>query len=491
MSWTSRNLRLLYINDEPEISDAIFDFITVDVIPNFATITELVLSSRFVSRYNAIDFVFCDVNMERDAEAHSDDIRWNVVNPSREPILAYGPLLAVPFLFSAPWCQFVPFSAFWTNPEVKNNGYTLLALALILTIINGQRKSTEDARREIERWASDATEVNSWRSIHTALQQLRERIVLGCNRGEITLNGVDTTLSQLKTWKTIGGECGFSGQRIPFEIDGETICVEISYDHHPSRTHVVDRINVSSLFADILHFRKPDNQEPIDAIVRILENWTKLGSVIPWQSKDPYNVARQLLFQYLPDSTKDDYKQKRGAFLAMPLKEKLELVYGVRENNKQFYWIIRLAILFSFTRAWYLVGHYDGYDVKKLVFHFLGVDRPVKSGRETTNPITPFKRLLGVTRDNNTFVGEGHRRPFKHPSQCLRSGTTEIDSYSAYCLDDDDQPAALSASERALCIRFVTDGAVHPDDEEEQDRTNWRREHFPRWMTEQFAETNL
>jgi hypothetical protein len=166
-------------------------------------------------------------------------------------------------------------------------------------------------------------------------------------------------------------------------------------------------------------------------------------------------------------------------------------VHGVRENNKQFYWVIRLAILFSFTRAWYLVKHYDGYDVKKLAFHFLGVDRPGKSGRETTNPITPFKRLLGVTRDNNTLVGDGNRGPFKHPSQCLKPGTTEIDSYSAYCLDDDDQPAALSASERALCIRFVTDGAVHPDDEEEQDRTNWRREHFPRWMTEQFAGTNL
>jgi hypothetical protein len=488
MAWTSRNLGLLYINDEPELREEIFEFITVDMIRNFSAIADLMLSSRFIDRHRAIDMVFCDVNMERDAEAHSDDIRWNVVNPKRIPILAYGPLLAVPFLSSVPWCQFVPFSAFWTNPEVKSNGYTLLSLALILTMVDGEKRSTEDARREIERWAGEATEVNSWKSIHGALQRLRKKITDACNRDALTLNGIDTTINQLKTWNVMAKNANFRDQNVPFDIDGEPICVEISYDHHSSHTHVVDRINVSSLFADMLQFRRPTSQEPIDAIIGALDDWKKLKRVIPWQSKDPYNIARRLLFEYMPDSDRTDYEQRRSAFLTMSLKEKVEKVYGVGEKNKQFYWIVRLAILFAFTRAWYLVKHYDGYDVKKLAFHFLGVDRPAKGGAQRLNAITPFKRLLGVTRNNNTFVGTGHRRPFKHPDQCLRTrGSGEIDSYSAYCLDDDSQPASLTAFEQALCARFVMEGHVYPHDEQEEDRTDWRKEHFPRWMTEQYV----
>ncbi|GEM_PF-5151771 len=480
MSWRSRNLHLLYVNDDPGSAgddESAFaaraaHFVHVEPIDNLHSATEALLRHRLSTQRRFVDFVFCDANMILDSESHADDVMWDVI-PGEDAILAYGPLLALPFLFAPPWCQFVPFSAFWTDPNVSRNGYTLVALSMILTVIEGKQKTTTDVRNQIETWKNKGKVTSLSALLPSSLPRIREKIVELCKDDALWLNGIDTTIHQLELWKLQATEAGFEKQALPLALGNDPICVEIM--HSGDHIHL---IHVSSLFADVLGFRKPTSVEPIKTIISTLEQWTKLDHAYPLQTRDAYHIARKLLFNLMPGNPEEDAEKLR--FWKLMLKDKIVKNHGIASGSDKFYFVVRLAMLLSFTRAWYLVKNqpFTVADIRKLVFHFLGVDRPSESGDAT--PQNVFKRLLGEKA--GTIVGvEPYQHPFKDLSR-YQDAEGKISVLEAYMLDDEDEEGALDWRERLLCRYFVQAGHVHCDDEPEPERTAWSPAHYPRWM---------
>src|ERR1700722_11345445 len=173
---TSRDLGLLYVNDEPDsaFESILPGYVSFHPVATLYDAEAFILRQRFNDRRYLIDLVFCDVNMQQDKTAHSNKIRWNVAPAGRE-MLCFGPLLVLPFLFSAPWCEFVNLSSYWTNENVRSNGYVLITLALVLTAAHRKHFTTLEAQEQIDSW-SDRGELVQDMLIKSAIGRLRRKI---------------------------------------------------------------------------------------------------------------------------------------------------------------------------------------------------------------------------------------------------------------------------------------------------------------------------
>jgi hypothetical protein len=477
MFWGSRKLRLLYINDDQgdgKFAEHAGKCVHIEPIDSLPAATEFLLRERPGDGPPFVDFVFSDANMELD-HSHDDNILW-AVDPDDDPVRAFGPLLALPFLSAPPWCQFVPFSAYWTNPNVYQNGYTLVAIAIILTAIDREKRSTGDAQRKIDDWRGKVEETTLPALLPKALSDLRVKIVDLCMKGKIHLNGVDTTIHDLKLWKLQAAENPIEQRKLPLALGNEPICVELL---HPG--HHAHLIQVSSLFADVLDFSEPTGVAQIQTIIDALSAWTKLDHAYPTQSHRAYEIARKLLYRFMPGLGNDEDEKKRRYWTLM-LRDKISEEYKIAPGTDTFDFVVRLTILLAHVRSWYLAKYQPGFSVaniREYVYHFLGSDRPPESGKPAT-PQVPFRRLLGE-KGGNLLGDRRYQRPFKDLSSCLDSDGG-IDLLKAFMLEDENEEGTLEWREKLLCRYFVQSGHVHCDDEPNSERTAWNPAYYPRWM---------
>jgi len=476
MPWNCRDLNLIYVNDVPDDTERYEDFLTIKVITGLHSASVLLLRERNKDVFQPMDLLFCDVNFEKSATQHSGDVLWSV-DPRATPIAGYGPLLALPFISATPWSMLIPFSNYWTESNVRSNGYILLSLALMLTLTTGRPQSTRDALAQIDEWKQSG-EINFETFLRQFLPKLRERIrtLSTGNNQRVRICGVDATIQALEMWKLLAEKEGFSSRRVPFEFNGQPICVEI-IDVSDRANEKLHLINVSSLFADLLDFQKPRDCTPIDRIIGELKSvWKKCNSGSPIRSL--YDIASTLLLNYMPEVPGEekkkathwgnDWKVAEGS----PLKRLIVEVFLVREGSAEFYSVVRLAMLLAWVRAWYVrATQMPNCDLQQLVYQFLGSTR-------LSTPSRDYVRLLGA--NGGKSVGTG---PHRHAFRTVQGDSNKVDVLAAYCLSSEDESIELTPEERAQCRYFVLQGDVRCKEEQEEgekfatDKVVW-----PRWM---------
>jgi hypothetical protein len=368
----------------------------------------------------------------------------------------------------------VPFSSYWHDPNVKFNGYVLTSLALMLSLVKGQPQGTGEAIKQIGDWKeSPPMELRNFAPTHLPL--LRKNIlsaaaqVVAPGKKQISIWGIDSTIAALRAWKLRAENSTYEQQRLPLKLGEDPICVEI-LDQQAGRIHL---IHVSSMFSDFLHFKKPNDGAPVDAIIQELEgNWIGPSNLHPIRSS--YEIASKAIYGYMPDANEEEEQKKKLAHWGekkrgSPLKRKLIEEFEVAENSERFYFVLRLAIIFAWVRALYVrkVQGETQYTLAECVYHFLGCDRLGESAPKDYN------RLLGEETGGIVRVSNArYREPFKNAD--------DLTALEAYSLDAE-EGVVLSDLEKTLCQIYVEDKDVCLKDDED-DRPDWERVRWPAWM---------
>jgi len=470
MSWEPRNLNVLNVDDKPPSTRGLDAYVSFRRIEALLDACKLMLGKRNRLADFPVDLLFCDVNMEEAKEGNTATILWSVKD-KEDKLPAYGPLLALPFLSTCSWCQIVPISSYWTSGNVKFNGYVLVALAMILSMIDGTPRSMADAARQIPNW--DLGESNPKKMLQKYLPQLRAALLKRRSEERVTIWGVDRTIECLKQWKQQAVRTQFR-EKLPLTLDKEPICLEL-IDEDTKEVHL---IHISSLFSDVLGFAVPTDGVPIDSIIAELrDRWASHS--FPLSVKTPYQAARRSLFPFLPDAGDDKSEEQRRRVHWKPqpgvdgpwLKLKLTEDYKLNAKSAEFFFAVRLAMLFAWVRAWYLVKklHLPQGDMRQNVYHFLGCTR-------YSTPQTDYKRLLG---SDDAFGTDQYTRPFRPPERCLKSNGRP-DILKGYALDDEDGDIVLSEYEKVLCAHFVESGDIYCSDDKE--KIYWKENERPKWM---------
>ena len=431
----ARSVRLLYIDDNPPAVQA--PMLDVTTLRSLREVQSWLIDARRPSA----DLVVCDVNMSHRAKDHPDGVRWG----EDGALPAYGPLLALPFVTSDAVCEFVPASSWWA--QVRSDGYVLISVALLLTVIARRPYDMAEAQEWIDEQGSQRALLNYQRgsqsptaitrgspdpliAISSGLIGLRKKLVAACEEGRLTLAGLGTTLGVLEDWK--------EGEMI--EGDGGPARIEIIY---PDRS---DFVAVSSLFADTMMFTEVPNGAQVERMADELRLWLARDECFRFpRTINLYEKAVDLLIDILPREVGNV-----GGAVAGQNHLKARAKAATKTTELDPYLLIRTTMIFAFLRAWYFDRILDGgyqeedetFGLREWAYWFLDID---PSGK----PQNPFKRLLGVDDGTSIRVSEEwHRRAFDPSAK---------KTFGAYVALERDKRLNLTPVEKSLGRRFLAD----------------------------------
>jgi hypothetical protein len=384
----------------------------------------------------------------------------------------------------------VPFSNFWPSSAVLDNGYVLVTLAIILSVMRGEHIDIVEARDEIiEKVAGPIKEGSKEQNgsglpakdelvpgltdgsedethfgfptdalvgLQQGLRGIRSKIQNGCIDGQFRISGARALRDEVKYWMDAGLK-GDELRSVIFKLDPK---IQIIYS-----SHSVDSISLLSLFGDILNFSLPYDANQFVPIERVLARWAGIKGAISLNIDDVYRTAKRLLVQFLrPGEEGEDYPP--------PLDKRIPRSYVGDER----YLLIRATMLLAFTRAWYVVTvqRRCGFqNVMERAYWFLGMDQLSPSNRSYR-----LKQLLGDRR--KVYRGtSAYRAPFN------KRYTKPHEAYSL----ERNVPSVLDDFERNLCFRFIHSGDVYDFNMGPLGRKKepWEplKHPYPRWLTEQ------
>jgi hypothetical protein len=456
-----RHLCVVCVDDSPTNQEALkeyrnfFEIVSVESIGDACT--AIIEDRRKDGNRSLVDVFLLDVNMNERAVDHAG-LNWGT---GRADIVPYGPLLALPFLNVNPLTQFVPYSRFWNESAVKGNGYVLLALSFVLTAIEGREFSLGETHQEIAKRFNKTKFPTE--ALSAGLSMLRKRLLEAAKNSEIVLHNTIKTIEALN-------ELVASEQRVTLPVNRRDIDESISLDW-VFQNGDVERIDIFSLFADVLQFKTSPTAQAILEVVELLEDYAKRSVRTAVHGDDLlYEAAKEVLTRCARYTGEANILESEVA--AHPF---------VVKKSGDPYLLTRIVMLFGWAVAWHeriFLARSETKETWKDLF-YTATDKNVTSFNKQ------FVRYLG--EDYGETVSYAlHRTPFRACDPARRSFVAE--SYSL----DLDEPGFLRPIDRRLCQRFARD-YLHIFRREALGETShlepWSgqklaRHRHPRWMTE-------
>jgi hypothetical protein len=398
------------------------------------------------SQRSAIDIILLDVNMEKDLGKS----RWNW--GTSDGVAPYGPLLALPYLNVSSLTQFVPYSEFWQRPDVNRNGYVLLSLAFIFSAVRDRRVGLDRINRLIARGTSPKL---PHEALPLGLIRFRKRLLAAAKRKELMLLDVAKTIQSVEDLISCANIFD-----VPLNVPGTEEPLSVDWVH---RNGEIDRVRLTSMFADLLNFSSCPKSGDLERIVDELRKWPSAATAV-WDEEHLYDSALEILVQCGCDASSEDI-----------LARAVDDHNFVLSSRGPIYLLRRTVMLFAWVVAWYLKVHRampkTWETVRRIFYH---------GSRETTFDHR-YKVYLG--RDRKTVSYEIHRTPFSRVNNQAEEFVRQ-----SYMLTED-KAGFLVPRDLRLCRQFAEDGLVDflAKIEMLEDVRPWRESAarpYPRWMKE-------
>jgi hypothetical protein len=405
-----------------------------------------------------------------DVDFHLSEFPPNLVWGEFAELRPFGPLLALPFL-GKEVCAFIPYSSYWGDQNVKNNGFVLIATSMLLAAAKQEFVRVNDVKRMIEAYQSDNSfaQVTEF-ALEEALVNYRS-VLKGSSR--IQLIDIGRTIRRLEALEENMSDLGIA---LPFPLQDAEGVLSIDFAYPP---YHFDSIELSSIFADLLNYSQPDRLGAFQPIFDVLEVWRDKPTSVERGGNLLTEAARKVLT--LTEGSSDD--DETQMLLDDAIDEVLKESDLLEEHQLK-----RIVMEFAWVRAWYeekweqrsrpthvkqnSTGDEDSEPVDAAVNQVTKTEKVTLITRVHTslalnrvnNPANRYRRLLCQTVQGVDRVSDKKwRTPFK----------IEFDGVNdAYQLDKD-EPSALPPFEKALCIQYALDEL----------RWDGNEIPYPRWMT--------
>lgn len=425
-----RRLVAVVIDDQPgRLSQAQYkDFVKLDKVQGYTDIQRKFNNKHQSTRASMVaDLLLIDVNLSDNMPP--DNMDWGT-QPGIKPI---GPLLALPFI-ARDLCAFAPYSNHWGNATVTDNGFVVLSVSLLLSVVSRKVIDLEKTRETIKSKAESVLVTSPQDALREALQQFRTALVLrpvqfvDIGRLHQRLSELQQTALDVKSPVTM-----------PLR-DAEGL---LSVDFYlPSGEF--DRVELSSLFGDKLDFVSPADPSILHTILGELESWR--GNSIEKGGPTLLSAGTEIL--------EICYEQE------ISVRDAAEQLRRKGHSDIDRYLLYRVAMEFAWVQAWYETLTFNERDRS-----MIGRVQTILGLKAQGNESNRYRRLLGETVDGKDIVSTNRwRKPFKTEF----TGTND-----AYQLDQN-LPGTLTNIERGLCVQFA------------QDELRWDGTDplYPAWMTE-------
>lgn len=401
----ARLLATLNVNDQDRLDPKAYAEFTV--VTNLRSIGDV--QKRRQSTHAETDLLLVDVDMSR--AKMLADLEWGSAD-----FRLYGPLLALPFLGGPSIKAFEPYSNFWGNEEVSSNGFVLVALSFILANVEQRPFTISDVRDHIQKSSEDEQQFvkEGEHALRQALEQYRGRL-----ERDADFIDVDVTLQRLSDLQDAADAIeGGWPLNLPLEDAQGLLSIDFV-----DRQHRVDRVQVASLFGDLLGFQRP-NKEDLHPVVQEMKRWRE--SSVPQMGETLYISVLKTLSD-CESGVKLKSSAKASAFCS---------------HRGSLYQVMRLAMLFAWVNAWRTAP-----DKKIETVHAMLGMRNVTTGRMDRSASTKYTRLLAVKGGSYRAGGPPWRGPFRSEYESVAE---------AYKLDAD-LPGVLTKFEKAMCQKYAVE----------------------------------
>jgi hypothetical protein len=430
---TPRRLTAIVIDDKTDNidPDEYKQFVKLDQVESYIDIQLKFVQGKSTSKSMAADLLLIDVN-QIESMPGDDGFKWTS-SPDVKPL---GPLLALPFI-ARDLCAFSPYSNYWRDKSVMENGFVMLSVALLFSVQSRRSFTLNEAREEIEKKAT--INVSPQIALREALRNFRAlmgRRVQFVDIGRLYKRLEDLQETHMQDKREV---------KIPLR-DPEVLSVDF---YLPSGE--LERIEISSLFADLLDFDPSLDPVKLDRVFSQLQVWRSRS--VERSGPTLYEMVRKIL----------SLCEKKGITTAV------EEIRDEYRSEIDRYLLKRMTMEFAWVQAWYeelTRLRNDDLSLIARVRELLGLKG---QGDESIK----YRRLLGVNTSGKDAVSEGEwRTPFKV------SYKTTNDAYQL----DHNEPGTLTNMERGYCIQFATE--VLRWDGREIEYRNWMLESVQRVETE-------
>jgi hypothetical protein len=426
-----RLLKALNVNDRDLLSPAQYrDFIEVQNVQSAVAVQDALRSAH--SRY--ADLFLIDVDMQHTRVPKG--LQWG-----DDVFRLYGPILALPFLDSTGVSAFFPYSSFWGETSVSNNGFVLVAVSILLSQMYGRPFSLSDVQRHISSSVSD--ERSLVKEAETALLRCLELFRSRLDADDrVQFVDVEPLIERLQDLEASANAERKWPLSLPLTDAEGVLGVDIVVP-----PHVNESVQLGSLFADSLGFKAPQTPADLTLIFDTLERW-KGRSVSRWGDTLYKSVVGAL--------------NKCGT--RTPLNKAASTTAFVKRGGSA-YQVIRLAMEFAWVRAWRDEPQQKRRTTR--VHEILGLENP-RTGRVDKNAGNRYKRFLGTSSSKKVDVSA---EPWRAPFWATYAGVSD-----AYKLDTN-ASGTLTPFERSMCIKYAVD-------ELDWDALgNASEQPYPLWMT--------
>lgn len=266
------------------------------------------------------DIIITDVDMGEVTDTAVGEFEWGATGKT-----PYGPILALPFLRGARIRAFEPYSAWWSTPEIVNNGFVALSVALLLAAGRGEPVGLDEAREHIK--DAEHLTADPKVALSRALLQFR-RLLSSRAGGDIQI--IDAKYALERLYLIEEKVCDDEPLRLPLADQVGTIAVGIQQEG------ITEWIELTSLFADVLAFRARIDSERLQPICDELSAWAKVS--IEAQGNTLFELTCNILKEC----------RKIGNPVTQAIDENMNQLKDINP-----FLVKRMCILFAWVSAWH------------------------------------------------------------------------------------------------------------------------------------------
>lgn len=314
-----RKLRVIQIEDRSDIhlTPSLYEQY-LDLLSPAAEVKAL--SGQILQNTQGMpDLILTDVDMGEVLDPAVRDFEWGATGK-----VPYGPILALPFLRGARVRAFEPYSAWWSTPEIVNNGFVALSVAMLLAASRGEPVGLDEAKDHIR----DTEHLTADPNVALSRSLLQYRRLLSSRAGR-DIQIVDAKYAMERLYM-IEEKADDEPLRLPFADETGTIVVGIQQEG------MTEWIELTSLFADVLAFRPRIESERLQPIYDQLTTWSKVS--IEAQGSTLFDIACSVLKGC----------RKPGSTVTRVVDDKMNQL-----NEIDPYLVKRMCVLFAWVSAWY------------------------------------------------------------------------------------------------------------------------------------------
>jgi len=288
---------------------------------------------------------------------------------------------------------FVPYSSYWNTPDVINNGYVCVALALVFAAIDGKHVTIEQARDRISYHtvqgqvvpldASGQSMLNEARTaLKNGLKLYRSRLL---NSKAFKFIDVDRTMSRLDALEATEIDADAQSELVLLADDSGPLCLTLIN----GRSRLMEQIELSSLFGDLLDFGRTHFRDCLGLIGNELSAFERKSETVRGGQQATFQLACESLAECRTDrhlrDVIDDLANEKGQIV-------------------DWDFVRRLAVEFAWVGAWHARKQRDTEFVHKKLGLTVFVNGELRMHRHASNL---YRRFIQV---GNNETDDPNRR---------------------------------------------------------------------------------